>query len=370
MFSHWTKLTLKQKVFLAAWGLALVTVGVVTESLLVNKEETNLRISNLKHRDRIDPNATESGRTEPERTPPAGHENDVSVEVKTGVYVDRVASLSVRDSVWTADFYIWFNWTDERIRPGDTFHVVHGEILSRHKLAERTNGGQRYALYRVVARITKPFDTSRFPRDDHLLTVTIEDSGLQSYQMRYVADDANCGISSRVTVAGYSIWRTSSVVKPHSYRTSRGDPDLPSDYRATFSQFIYAMWLVRPNWGLYFRMFLTLFAALLIAMIGYFTSPTHRMGLAIGSFFGAVANTYITSTIVPETGIATLADVINGIGVATITAVLFQTIISQYLHDKRKDEAFSRAFDDVTMVLIVVLVWLNVSVPMAASLQT
>jgi hypothetical protein len=62
----------------------------------------------------------------------------------------------------------------------------------------------------------------------------------------------------------------------------------------------------------------------------------------IGSFFAGVADTYITSSIVPETGIATLADVINGIGVATIAAIMFQTIISQHIYDEQKQEVLFR----------------------------
>lgn len=370
MFKGYLSLTRIQKIFLAAWAILILVGGVLAQGALTRMETRNLEASILKHQARIDPNVTESGKTEPERTPPPGHEADIPVDVGIGVYVDRVPALTMRDSFWTADFYIWFTWQGEDLHPGETFQIVNGEILSRTKLKEKVDdAGRHYALYRVVARTTKVFDTTRFPRDDHLLTIMIEDNALQSYQLRYVSDDANSDISSRVSVPGYKVYQTSSVVKPHSYKTTRGDPDLPADYKATYSQYIYGIWIARPTWGLHLKMFLTLYAAILISMIGFFTTPSHRFGLVIGSFFAAVANTYITSSIVPETGIATLADVINGIGVATIAIIMFQTIISQHFYDKMKQEVFSDIFDDLTFVLlIVVYVWLNISIPLAASL--
>lgn len=369
MFKTLSSLPRGQKFFLLLWALLVLSAGITAGIVISKQQKENLQHSINSHMARINPNVTESGKTEPERTPPAGHENDVPLDVKVGVYMDRIPALSIRDSYWTGDFYIWFLWTDDTLQPGETFQVVNGEILSRNKLEERTVNGEHYALYRVAAQTTKAFNTSRFPRDDHLLTLSIEDAALQSYQLRYIADDINSSVSSRVSVPGYKIYQTSSVVKPHSYKTTRGDPGLPSDYKATYSQFIYGIWLVRPNWGLHLKMFVMLFAAVVIAIIGFFSTPTQRFGLAIGSFFAAVANTYITSSTVPDTGIATLADVINGIGVAVIALIMFQTIISEYFYEKKKQEAFSAIFDGLTFVLVMGLyIWLNISIPLAASL--
>ncbi len=369
MFKNFAALTNGQKIFLLAWVMAILALGGYAGYTLIGRESQNLQASIIKHVARIDSDVTESSKTQPERTPPAGHENDIPLDVTVGVYIDRIPALSIRDSSWTADFYIWFNWKDDNLHPGDTFQVVNGEILSRHKLEEKFENGAHYALYRVIARTTKLFDATRFPRDDHLLTLSIEDTALQSYQLRYIADDANSSVSSRVAVPGYNIYNTSAVIKPHSYKTTRGDPDLPTGYKATYSQFIYGIWLARPNWGLHFKMFLTLYAAILISMIGFFTSPSHRFGLVIGSFFAAVANTYITASIVPDTGISTLADIINGIGVAAIAVIMFQTILSQYFFENKKQEAFSDIFDDVTFfALMSIYIALNIAIPLAASL--
>ena len=92
-------------------------------------------------------------------------------------------------------------------------------------------------------------------------------------------------------------------------------------------------------------------------------------GLSIGSFFAAVANSYITSSLIPDTGTATLADQINAIGMIVIGVVIFQSIISQFFHDKEENVKFGKLFDWVSfVVLLLVFVVLNVALPLAASI--
>lgn len=356
--------------FLILWVLIALIGGAALGYLLAGKQRQNLDTAILRHTARIDPNVDEPGKTEADRTPPPGHQNDVPIPVKIGIYVDRVPAFSIKDSSWTVDFYIWFQWKGENLNPGETFQVVNGEILSRDLLDTKEIDGSHYARYRAIATITKGFDVSRFPRDDHLLTISIEDVKLESFQLQYIYDDANSNISSRVSVPGYKIYRHAGTVKPHSYKTTRGDPSLPGDYKATYSECTYGIWLARPDWGLYLKMFLALYAALFIALLGFFIKPSDRFGLAIGSFFAAVANSYITSALIPDTGTATLADQINALGMITIAMIIFQSIVSQIFHDKEDWVCFGKLFDRVSFVtLFVISVTLNAVLPVAASIQ-
>ncbi len=356
--------------FLVLWVLAGLIGGAFLGYRLANNQRQNLNTAIRNHTARIDAKVNEPGKTEAERTPPPGHQNDVQVNVKVGIYVDRLPELSIKDSSWTADFYIWFRWKEENLNPGETFQIVNGEIVSRDLLETKVIHGSHYARYRVVAEITKVFDVSRFPRDDHLLTISIEDTELESFQLQYVYDDANSDISSRVSVPGYKIYRNAGTVKPHSYKTTRGDPSLPGDYKATYSQFTYGIWIARPNWGLYLKMFLALYAALFIALLGFFIKPSDRFGLAIGSFFAAVANSYITSSLIPDTGIATLADQINAIGMIVIALIIFQSIVSQIFHNKEDWVDYGKRFDQISFAtLLLISVALNIILPLAASLQ-
>ncbi|HAT38767.1 MAG TPA: hypothetical protein DCW35_00985 [Polynucleobacter sp.] len=68
-----------------------------------------------------------------------------------------------------------------------------------------------------------------------MLNIDIEDSTNDVRHMRYIADPAS-GISSRVKISGYDIIGMSAVVKPHTYKTSAGDPKVAEGKRTTYSE--------------------------------------------------------------------------------------------------------------------------------------
>ena len=221
-------------VFLTA-GVVALTALVIGVGL-VQGVSASKAAADARHAARIDPNAVEPGRTAAEMRAPAGAQPS---EVKVGLYLDRVTNVSIRDTGWDADFYLWFRWTDEKISPGETFQVVDGEITSKQKVTEAVHNGEKYELYRVGAHLTKFFDVSRFPQDNHLMTIAIEDTAHQWNKQIYVVDQGMSTTSSRVQVPGYQIHSSGAAVKPHAYRTTRGDPTLEAGHQATYSQFIY-----------------------------------------------------------------------------------------------------------------------------------
>jgi hypothetical protein len=117
-------------------------------------------------------------------------------------------------------------------------------------------------------------------------------------------------------------------------------------------------------------MFQGLWAAVAIAFLAFFIKPTDvdpRFGLGVGAFFAGVANAYIVSSLLPDSGAMSLADTVNGIGMGTIFATLVQSTISLYIYDIRGDVALSRLFDRISAVIFVTAyVAINVAVPWAA----
>ena len=292
------------------------------------------------------------------------------VEVRVGIYINRIGEFDVREGGWTANFDIWFHWTDARIRPGETFQVVNGEIDQREKMETFARGGERYERYRVKARLTKFFDPSRFPFSDEGLNIQVEDGARGEEKLRYVADERGSGISPQAISPNLAVTKSLAMVKHYSHGPGQDDSRLPPGTAEVHSRFIFGMLVSMPSWPIYFRNFQALFASLAIAFLVFFIKPTHvdpRFGLGIGAFFAVIANNILVGAFLPPQGRFSLTAMVNALGLATIFLTLVQSTISLYIEDTMGRGKLRRFFDKVSFAVFVIgYTATNLLLPLAA----
>ncbi len=314
---------------LVPWPLAVLAFYLASAWFVADIFETEANEARERHAARLDPSGIELGRTPPDTAPPPGWQGEAA-EVVAGIYVDRIVDVSPKSNEWTADFYIWFRWPleVEELEPGQDFQIVNGEILAneRHaRLGEADGYPVNYELRRVVGRITKFFNLSRFPSDDHLLTLEIEDRTRPLHRLRFRADEEGTALSSRVRVPGYRFRDPGprAIVRPHAYKTRRGSEgqEGPSG-KVTFSQLVYGVEIARGDRTFFFKLFQGVFGSVAIALVSCCVRPTltSRMGISVGAFFASVAASYVVDAQLPTAGIVTMADYITGMG--SLTAFL------------------------------------------------
>jgi hypothetical protein len=292
------------------------------------------------------------------------------VDVLVGIYINSIGEISLKESIWTADFDIWFRWTGDEVRPGNNFEVVNGQIDQRDKKEAYVTGQEHYERYRVKARLTKFFDASRFPFSDQGLTIQMEDSTHGAERLRYIGDEQESGINRLGVLQSLKITKSLMTVKLHSYGSRRGDPRLSPNTADVHSRFIYAMLVSPPSTALYMKMFQALFASIAIAFIVFFIKPIHvdpRFGLSVGAVFAAVGNNIFVGTMLPPAEGITLIGMVNAIGLATIFLTLVQSTISLYVLDTLGKERLRVFFDMVSFVVFLVgYAAVNLMLPLAA----
>jgi hypothetical protein len=353
--------------FLLFWSVGTIATYAIAGGLLYALIHNNKRSADQRHAARMDPDALDPGVTAADAKLPDGV---TPLRVTAGIYIDRISELSVPESSWTAEFYVWFRWSGADVGIGDLFEVIDGSIESRSLQEEVVTKDDHYVRYRVLAKITKAFDTSRFPCDDHLLTIGLESPRYGREQLLFTPDVNSSAVSSRIRVPGYDVTGSAILDKPHSYRSTKGDPRFPADARITRSQLRIGLSIGRPGLGLYYKLFQSLFIAIGIALLAAFIRPTDldpRFGLGIGALFAAVANSYVTASLTPQTDVASLADIVNGVGAFTILLTLIQSTISLQIHERRSDPELSRRFDRLSFWLILgSYVLVNAAIVLAA----
>ncbi len=351
------------KVWIATVAIIFMALGFLSVSIIDSEKQT----ANRNHQLRMAPGAVEPGKTPPDALPA----NTNFIAVNTGIYLDGIENVSIKDSYWTATFYVWFRWKgDKSIDPGKSFQLVDAKIDKKELQDSYTSpDGINYQCYKVVAKMTKFFNATRVPLDDHMLNIYIEDAARDVTQLRYVVDSAT-NISSRVKVPGYTITGFSNVVKPHTYKTTYGDPRMEEGKHTTYSEYNFAVTIKRASLGVYLKLFIGLFAGVILTLGSFFIRPADtgpRFGLPSAAYFGAVANTYMVSSLMPSSGQFGLADLVTGIGLFTISLCVAATLTSGYYFLRKDEKEFSKHLDRVSWVSIGIgYVAVNVVLPIAA----
>ena len=114
-------------------------------------------------------------------------------------------------------------------------------------------------------------------------------------------------------------------------------PDIFSNRK--FSAIHYHIQLTRTDgWGLFFKLFLGMYVAILVAFISIFMDIERvepRFGLPVGALFAAIANKYILESLLPPTSQFTLADYLHSISVIFIMIVLAYSALLLFLKDRQ-----------------------------------
>ncbi len=357
----------RQQKFIKIWitvvAIIFVALGFLSLNIIAGEKQT----ANRNHLLRMAPGTVEPGKTPPDPLPT----NTNFTAVNIGTYLDGIEIVSIKDSYWTATFYIWFRWKgDKSLDPGKSFRLVDAKIEKKDlQDSYASPDGVNYQCYKVVAKMTKFFNTTRVPLDDHMLNIYIEDTSRDVSQLRYVTDSGT-NISSRVKVPGYTVTGFSNVVKPHTYKTTYGDPRMQEGKHTTYSEYNFAVTIKRAGLGVYIKLFIGLFAGVILTLGSFFIRPSDtgpRFGLPSAAYFGAVANTYMVNSMMPSSGQFGLADLVTGIGLFTISLCVGATLMSGYYFLRRDEKEFSKHLDSVSWVVIGIgYTAVNIVLPIAA----
>lgn len=286
--------------------------------------------------------------------------------VTVGTYVNQIFGIDLRNNSFNVDFYIWFRWKNDELKPLETFQLVNGRITSRSAVSYKKVAGVNIASARIAATITKFWNIERFPLDHHQLTLEIEDSGLDSNAMVYADDSANSALSDQVQVPGWVISSTRSSVTVHAYKARRQakspaepaqDEFLPSQAPSTYSRYMFATFIGRPGYGRFIKVSLGLFVSVLVAYLAFYVRPkdlSPRVSLGVGAVFAVAASSFSINSMLPETANLTMADRLVMGALACVALSILGTIWSAQLTYRGRDHA-SRVFDHTCWWLMPVI---------------
>jgi hypothetical protein len=282
--------------------------------------------------------------------------------VDVGVHVLRLTSLDITNNLFSLDFWIWFRWTDDTLKPYESFELVNGKIDSRQVERVDKIDGVNYACLRVGATMTCFWRVERFPLCRQELTLEIEDDDLEADDLVYVVDRENSSVEPSFRASGWVYGGMSCTSLTHNYATNYGDPRRAKGQPTQYSRLIFGYQLARADVFHSFKIFSGLYLSALVAFTVFFVKPDHRLPLIVGAIFAVVASHTVISSYLPEAGVLTLADKLHLVTAGMIVLALFETAYSLHLLHKKQERAYRR-LDRITFwvtapVFVLANIWL------------
>lgn len=270
-------------------------------------------------------------------------------KVTTGLYLNQIHELNLKENYFVADVFVWFRWRGDA-KPYESFSFIDGRVESKNEVElSKLPDGESYACYRVVVRITKFWDVRQYPLDKQELTITIEEDRDEEDTILYIADTENSAIDPHVKMSGFVINFEGARVGLGEYHSNFGDTSIPTGNTARYARATISLTLAREGNTYFAKLFFALWISALIGFLAFMIKPQNvdpRFGLGVGAIFAAIASEYTVTSNLPEIGVATLADKLHVVAYFVIFVSLAQSTFSLWLaeHDR---EAASKRLDRV-----------------------
>lgn len=301
----------------------------------------------------------------PETAPRMEELSRTAARVKTGIYVENIKNVSMRDSSFQVDFFAWFRWTghEELTFLGDNLRVFNGVITKSEVIRDYQKEGLHYQEVRLTATVSKNFSTSGFPLGSQVLTFSLEPSVYPAEQVLLVPDTAGSAVNTNLSASGYSSIR--SDMSRYLYRAlnTMSNPALASPREV--SGIVFCMEANRNSWGLFFQCFIALFGTVGWILITLYICAHHRVDplhTLPPALFGAISNLIVDTNLLPDMVHFGLIEYMNLYGILIILAGTLSIIHINRIRDYRKDHAFADTYGRIMFLTILLLSILGMTI--------
>ena len=290
------------------------------------------------------------------------HAEQKADTVKVGIYITSIHDIDFKQKEYAITFWLWLKYKNKDFDFMQNLEVPQAKSVSRSFATIDSSNNQVYLLMKMQCVMKDSWRIRIFPFDKQKLRLSIENSQFDSKSLVFVPDTLGKNYDPRFTLSGWTINNCVISVGVKKYETTFGDPTLTVPH-SEYSSYKVVLNISRNASGLFWKMFLGMYIAFLIAYICFYIDPDEmgsRFGLSVGALFAVIGNKYIIDSSLPETTSFTLVDTLHGVTLFFIFAIIAATSYSLRLIKKNK-EIKARKFDMIAaQVSLLLYVLLNI----------
>lgn len=261
---------------------------------------------------------------------------------RVGIYLNALTDFNISNQSFTADFWVWFNFSNDSLVFNDAIEITNSKSSSFSNFSHAKKEGINWDNIKCNAVVFKEWDVTSFPFDKQKLTIHLDHTVLDQSHLVFIADNENSKIDPKLVLSNWKIDSLAFYTSNQTYNTTFGDPLIKGT--STYPSVTADIYLERQNsWNTLFKMLTGVYVAFSIVLLAFFVKPSDRLGLCVGGLFAAVGNKYIIESAVPSTVANTLFDNIHNITFLAIFVVLVIAVISFKWNETGKPDMLMKA---------------------------
>lgn len=244
--------------------------------------------------------------------------------VSVGIYVTSIHDIDFKQKEYTITFWLWLKYKNREFDFGHNLEVPQAKTVTKSFFVTDTTGSRIYMQMKLQCVMKDSWKIANFPFDRQKLGLSIENSQFDSRYLIFVADTLGQHYDNQFALSGWTV--DSFIISTGSklYETAFGDEKLLKP-QTEYSAFRVRMSINRDAGGLFWKMFLGMYFAFLIAYVTFYIhadSIDSRFNLSVGSLFAVIGNKYIIDSSLPESTSFTLVDTLHALTLFFIFSVI------------------------------------------------
>ncbi|MDP9077330.1 MAG: hypothetical protein M3O71_07915 [Bacteroidota bacterium] len=273
--------------------------------------------------------------------------------VSSGIYVTSIHDINFKDKEYNITLWLWLKYKNKKFDFLHNLEVPQAKTVTTSFSTIDSSKNRIYLLMKLQCVMKDSWAIDNFPFDRQYLRFSIENSQFDSKSLLFVADTLGKHFDSRFTLRGWRIDSLNITTGVKVYETAFGDDSIKKPH-SEYSNFKMKVLIDRDAMGLFWKMFLGMYVAFLIAYMCFYIhadSIDSRFGLSVGALFAVIGNKYIIDSSLPESTTFTLVDTLHGITLMFILIIIICTAWSLKLFKQEKIDK-AKKFDFVSAQIL------------------
>lgn len=257
--------------------------------------------------------------------------------VYTGIYVTSIHDIDFKQKEYRVNLWLWMRYRNRDFDFVNKLEMPQAKTFEKSFSTLDSADGWYTLNVKLQCEMKDSWRIANFPFDQQKLRLSFENSQFDNRYLIFAPDTVGQHFDPRFTLSGWKIDSFIVNVSNRAYETNFGDRSLPKPH-VEYSAYRVRMSITRDAMGLFWKMFLGMYVAFLIAFVCFFIhadSFDSRFGLSVGALFAVIGNKYIIDSSLPDSTTFTLVDTLHGITLFFILLVVTSTAYSlKLLKDK------------------------------------